>query len=208
MGPSAAPIHGRRYSDQTRDLWGYAARSLAPQSTSGAISPEMHSHILPLLTLPAKESAVVRASLSTSTPRVWRKAFYTRRSNPSAAAVPDSACSESRPDWASILHARPISTLMTNPMTWHAHEMGLGYSMAVIAGFLLTAVRNWHGRETCTGWPLTGLAALWLTTRFVWLQLGLLPGPPRQQSCRAAPDHRPHYRHVQSGPYVLQQGNF
>ena len=27
--------------------------------------------------------------------------------------------------------------------TWHAHEMIFGYAMAVIAGFLLTAIRNW-----------------------------------------------------------------
>ena len=26
---------------------------------------------------------------------------------------------------------------------WHAHEMLFGYTVAVIAGFLLTAVRNW-----------------------------------------------------------------
>ena len=31
---------------------------------------------------------------------------------------------------------------------WHAHEMLLGYSTAVIAGFLLTAVRNWTGLQT------------------------------------------------------------
>ncbi len=28
---------------------------------------------------------------------------------------------------------------------WHAHEMLFGYTMAVIVGFLLTAVRNWSG---------------------------------------------------------------
>ena len=26
---------------------------------------------------------------------------------------------------------------------WHSHEMIFGYTVAVIAGFLLTAVRNW-----------------------------------------------------------------
>ncbi len=31
--------------------------------------------------------------------------------------------------------------------TWHAHEMIYGYSLAVIAGFLLTAVRNWTGER-------------------------------------------------------------
>ena len=31
---------------------------------------------------------------------------------------------------------------------WHAHEMLYGYSMAVVAGFLLTAVKNWTGIPT------------------------------------------------------------
>ena len=39
-------------------------------------------------------------------------------------------------------------------MTWHAHEMVFGFAMAVLAGFLLTAVGNWTGRETLVGTPL------------------------------------------------------
>jgi len=31
---------------------------------------------------------------------------------------------------------------------WHGHEMLFGYTVAVIAGFLLTAVRNWTGIDT------------------------------------------------------------
>jgi len=50
-------------------------------------------------------------------------------------------------------------------MQWHAHEMLFGFSTAIIAGFLLTAVSNWTGRETATGWPLAGLAALWAAGR-------------------------------------------
>ncbi len=49
--------------------------------------------------------------------------------------------------------------------SWHAHEMLFGYVGAVIAGFLLTAVRNWTGLPTPTGWRLAGLAGLWLTAR-------------------------------------------
>ena len=50
--------------------------------------------------------------------------------------------------WASIFKG---SLVMDNyyPNTyWHAHEMLLGYSVAVIAGFLLTAVNNWTGIQT------------------------------------------------------------
>ena len=48
---------------------------------------------------------------------------------------------------------------------WHAHEMLFGYAFAVIAGFLLTAVRVWTGRPTPTGAALAGIAALWVLAR-------------------------------------------
>ena len=52
-----------------------------------------------------------------------------------------------------------------DPLTWHAHEMLFGYSVAVIAGFLLTAVQNWSGLPTLTGKTLAALALLWLAAR-------------------------------------------
>ncbi len=48
---------------------------------------------------------------------------------------------------------------------WHAHEMLFGYAFAVIAGFLLTAVRNWTGLGTPAGAPLAAIASLWLLAR-------------------------------------------
>ena len=48
---------------------------------------------------------------------------------------------------------------------WHGHEMLYGYAMAVIAGFLFTAVRNWTGQPTPTGATLAGFAALWIAGR-------------------------------------------
>jgi uncharacterized protein involved in response to NO len=53
--------------------------------------------------------------------------------------------------------------------TWHAHEMIYGYGMAVIAGFLLTAVKNWTGVQTLYGMPLLLLFLLWLTARLLLL---------------------------------------
>ena len=50
---------------------------------------------------------------------------------------------------------------------WHAHEMIFGYAAAVIAGFLLTAVRNWTGMDMATGYALLGLFLLWLAGRIV-----------------------------------------
>lgn len=53
-------------------------------------------------------------------------------------------------------------------MQWHAHEMIFGFSAAVIAGFLLTAVRNWTGRPTLSGRPLMALFATWLVARLAF----------------------------------------
>jgi uncharacterized protein involved in response to NO len=50
---------------------------------------------------------------------------------------------------------------------WHGHEMIFGYSVAVIAGFLLTAARNWTNIPTAAGVSLAGLAALWLAARLM-----------------------------------------
>ncbi|MCX7088156.1 MAG: NnrS family protein [Methylococcales bacterium] len=58
---------------------------------------------------------------------------------------------------------------------WHAHEMLMGYSAAVIAGFLLTAVKNWTGLETVTGDKLAGLCLLWLYGRIVPFYAGSFP---------------------------------
>jgi uncharacterized protein involved in response to NO len=58
---------------------------------------------------------------------------------------------------------------------WHAHEMLLGYAVAVIAGFLLTAVKNWTGKPTLTGDPLAYLCLLWLYGRILPFYAGELP---------------------------------
>ncbi len=52
---------------------------------------------------------------------------------------------------------------------WHGHEMLFGFTMAVIAGFLFTAVRNWTGQPTPTGAALAGYAALWIAGRVLVL---------------------------------------
>ena len=52
---------------------------------------------------------------------------------------------------------------------WHAHEMLFGYAFAVIAGFLLTAVRAWTARPTPSGATLAAIAGLWLAARVLAL---------------------------------------
>ena len=58
-------------------------------------------------------------------------------------------------------------------LAWHAHEMLFGYSAAVVAGFLLTAVPNWTGGLPVAGWRLVFLFALWCAARAAFLVTGL-----------------------------------
>lgn len=51
----------------------------------------------------------------------------------------------------------------------HGHEMVFGFAFAVVAGFLLTAVRNWSNQPTPTGLPLAALLGLWLAARVLTL---------------------------------------
>lgn len=52
---------------------------------------------------------------------------------------------------------------------WHGHEMLFGYTMAVVAGFLLTAVSNWTGKPTPTHGALMALTTLWVAGRVLVL---------------------------------------
>ncbi|OYR15258.1 NnrS family protein [Brucella thiophenivorans] len=54
-------------------------------------------------------------------------------------------------------------------LNWHAHEMVFGFSSAILAGFLLTAVPNWTGRLPVSGTPLAILFGTWLIGRIVFL---------------------------------------
>lgn len=71
--------------------------------------------------------------------------------------------------------------LSYSSIEWHGHEMVFGYVAAVVAGFLLTAVKNWTGRQTFSGVALLALAVLWLAGRIlplatyvpVWLVSGI-----------------------------------
>jgi len=65
-------------------------------------------------------------------------------------------------------------TIAMAPHAWHAHEMLFGYTMAVIAGFFLTAVPNWTGAKPVNGGALVLLSAAWLAGRAaVWMSAHL-----------------------------------
>ncbi|OFW80667.1 MAG: hypothetical protein A2887_03260 [Alphaproteobacteria bacterium RIFCSPLOWO2_01_FULL_40_26] len=59
----------------------------------------------------------------------------------------------------------PVEIEVISQSQWHAHEMLYGYAMAVVVGFLLTAIKNWTGVQTVHGKPLAFLFALWFLAR-------------------------------------------
>jgi uncharacterized protein involved in response to NO len=79
------------------------------------------------------------------------------------------------PIWALVFTGVVGAVDYLEPASWHAHEMVFGYAVAVVAGFLLTAVGNWTQRETLVGGPLLALSALWVLGRVCMLLAGLLP---------------------------------
>ena len=75
--------------------------------------------------------------------------------------------------WLCFLGGHVPANTYYGPIGWHSHEMLFGFAIAIVAGFLLTAVRNWTGIQTPTGRPLAALAGLWLAGRI----LPFLPVP-------------------------------
>ncbi len=69
------------------------------------------------------------------------------------------------PLWMAIWSGKIALGGSFSPLDWHIHEMLFGYTSAVIAGFLFTAIPNWTGRMPTRGWPLMALTALWLAGR-------------------------------------------
>ncbi|MCP4410972.1 MAG: NnrS family protein [Gammaproteobacteria bacterium] len=48
---------------------------------------------------------------------------------------------------------------------WHIHEMLFGFTIAIICGFLLTAVQTWTGVASIKGKSLAALVSIWLLAR-------------------------------------------
>lgn len=78
--------------------------------------------------------------------------------------------------WMSILKGSILpANYYVSTTLWHAHEMLLGFAVAVIAGFLLTAVKNWTGIATLGYDKLAGLCLLWIYGRVAPFYHTLLP---------------------------------
>ncbi|WP_434778207.1 NnrS family protein [Neisseria sp. Ec49-e6-T10] len=71
--------------------------------------------------------------------------------------------------WALLLNGSSEFTPHGNIIWWHAHEMLFGFTIAIVAGFLLTAVQNWTGIPSIKGHALTALVMLWLIPRILLL---------------------------------------
>ena len=68
------------------------------------------------------------------------------------------------PLWV-LQYAGYLPVAYVNGLMWHGYEMLAGYTTAVIAGFLFTAVPTWSGQPTPTGRLLAGFALLWVCGR-------------------------------------------
>ncbi len=74
--------------------------------------------------------------------------------------------------WIKTLHGSGLPG--ATPM-WHSHEMLIGFAMAAVAGFSLTAVANWTGRPALQGVSLGWLVVSWLAGRTAMVLSGWLP---------------------------------
>lgn len=64
---------------------------------------------------------------------------------------------------------------LAGPVGWHSHEMVFGFTTAIIAGFLLTAVPKWTRTRTLEGAPLAAIFGLWALGRIAMVLAGVLP---------------------------------
>ncbi|WP_105901653.1 NnrS family protein [Vibrio gangliei] len=64
-------------------------------------------------------------------------------------------------------HGQP-SLLHVPALWWHVHEMLFGFAMAIVAGFLLTAVQNWTGINGTKDKRLALIVALWIAPRLLF----------------------------------------
>ncbi|WP_194755757.1 NnrS family protein [Aliidiomarina indica] len=77
--------------------------------------------------------------------------------------------------WGLVLAGHISLNPYHNVMFWHQHEMLFGFVVAIILGFLLTAVQNWTGLRSTHGGTLAILVGLWLSARVLMLFGALAP---------------------------------
>lgn len=80
------------------------------------------------------------------------------------------------PAWLMMLQGNLLMDTHWTMALWHGHEMVYGFTIAVVAGFLLTAVARWTHSETAVGGWLAAMVGLWLVGRVAVLAAPQLPG--------------------------------
>jgi len=78
--------------------------------------------------------------------------------------------------WVMALHGLRVIGLPVDTTLWHGHEMIVGFAMAAIAGFMLTAVATWTDRRPVQGPILGWLVTAWLAGRLAMALSDVLPG--------------------------------
>ncbi|WP_428776481.1 NnrS family protein [Vibrio sp.] len=69
--------------------------------------------------------------------------------------------------WVWAFQSGQPSPLAVPALWWHAHEMLFGFAMAIVVGFVLTAVQNWTGINGTKHHRLALLVLLWLAPRLL-----------------------------------------
>jgi uncharacterized protein involved in response to NO len=77
--------------------------------------------------------------------------------------------------WLMALHGTGLALVPATLPYWHGHEMVVGFAMAAMAGFVLTAVATWTDRAPLEGTLLGVLVLAWLLGRFAMLATTQLP---------------------------------
>ena len=77
--------------------------------------------------------------------------------------------------WMLALHGSGYVSVPANIPYWHGHEMVVGFGLAAVAGFVLTAVATWTGRPAVQGTWLGILVLSWLLGRVAMTAADQLP---------------------------------
>ncbi|HCE3313072.1 NnrS family protein [Vibrio parahaemolyticus] len=69
--------------------------------------------------------------------------------------------------WVWMFQTGQPNALAVPALWWHVHEMLFGFSMAIVVGFVLTAVQNWTGINGTKHYTLLVIFGLWLAPRIL-----------------------------------------
>jgi uncharacterized protein involved in response to NO len=70
--------------------------------------------------------------------------------------------------WVYAFQYGQPAALKVPALWWHVHEMLFGFAMAIVAGFVLTAVQTWTGVEGSKSYRLGFIVLLWLLPRILF----------------------------------------